>query len=61
MLVMVMCKVVKSDQSSLCALRVAENPNFHHADSEDSDQMPSLILVLAGRACHKVAHFGQAR
>ena len=33
-------------QSSLCAQRVAKDPNFLHADSEDSDQtgwMPRLI------------------
>ena len=41
-----------SDQSSLCALKVAKDPSFLHADIEDSDQtgqMPRLILVFAGR------------
>ena len=36
---------------------VAEDPMFHHADSEDSDQtgrMPRLIWVFAGRTCHFV-------
>ena len=42
----------QSDQSSLCAWWVAKDPNFPHADSEDSDQtgrMPRLIWVFAGR------------
>ena len=37
--------------SSLCAQWVAKNPNFLHADSENSDQtgrMPRLIWVFAG-------------
>ena len=41
-----------SDQSSLCAQRVANDPSFLHADIEDSDQtgrMPRLILVVTGR------------
>ena len=41
----------QSDQSSLCAQWVAKDPNFLHADSEDSDQtgrMPRLIWVFAG-------------
>ena len=36
---------------------VAKDPNFLHADSEDSDQtgrMPRLIWVFAGRTCHFV-------
>ena len=40
----------QSDQSLLCALRVAKDPNLVQMDSEDSDQtgrMPRLILVLA--------------
>ena len=41
-----------ASESSLCARRVAKNPSFLHADSEDSDQtwrMPRLIWVFAGR------------
>ena len=37
--------------------RVLKDPNFLHADSEDSDQtgrMPRLIWVFAGRTCHLV-------
>ena len=44
-------------ESSLCAQWVAKDPNFLHADSEDSDQtrwMPRLIWVFAGRTCHFV-------
>ena len=44
-------------ESSLCAQRVAKDPSFHHADSEDSDQtgrMPRLIWLFAGRTCHFV-------
>ena len=39
-------------ESSLCAQRVAKDPSFLHADSEDSDQtwrMRRLIWVFAGR------------
>ena len=39
-------------ESSLCAVWVAKDPKFLHADSEDSDQtarMPRLICVFAGR------------
>ena len=39
-------------ESSLCALWVAKDLSFLHADSEDSDQtgrMPRLIWVFAGR------------
>ena len=39
------------DQSSLCALWVAKDQRFLHADSENSDQtgrMPRLIWVFAG-------------
>ena len=39
-------------ESSLCAQCVAKDPNFLHADSEDSDQtgrIPRLIWVFAGR------------
>ena len=42
----------QSDQSSLCAQLVAEDPVFLHANSEDSDQtgrMPRLTWVFAGR------------
>ena len=38
--------------SSLCALWVAKDPSFLHADSEDSDQtgrMPRMIWIFAGR------------
>ena len=38
--------------SSLCTQRVAKDPSFLHADSDDSDktgQMPRLIWVFAGR------------
>ena len=38
---------------SLCTQRVAKDPSFLHADSEDSDltgQMPRLIWVFAGHA-----------
>ena len=44
-------------ESSLCALWVAKDPKFLHADSEDSDQterMPRLIWVFAGQICHFV-------
>ena len=44
-------------ESSLCALWVAKDPSFLHADSEDSDQtgrMPRLIWVFTGRTCHFV-------
>ena len=44
--------IAQSDLSSLCAYRVAKDPGFLHADSEDSDQtgrMPRLIRILAGR------------
>ena len=44
-------------ESSLCAQRVAKDPGFLHADSEDSVQtgrMPRLICVFAGRTCHFV-------
>ena len=37
-------------ESSLCAQWVAKDPNFLHADSQDSDQtgrMPRLIWVIA--------------
>ena len=39
-------------ESLLCAQRVAKDPDFLHADSEDTDQtgrMPRLIIVFAGR------------
>ena len=39
-------------ESSMSIQRVAKNPRFLHADSEDSDQtgrMPRLIWVFAGR------------
>ena len=44
-------------ESLLCVQWVANDPNFLHADSEDSDQtgrMPRLIWVFAGRTCHLV-------
>ena len=44
-------------ESSLCTQWVAKDPNFLHADSEDSDQtgrMSRLIWVFAGRTCHFV-------
>ena len=44
-------------ESSLCAQWVAKDPNFLHADSEDSDQtgrMPRLVRVFTGRTCHFV-------
>ena len=47
----------QSDRSSLCALGVAKDPSFLHADSEDSDQsgrIPRLIWVFDGRTCHFV-------
>ena len=43
--------------SLLCAQWVAKDPNFLHADSEDSDQTgrkPRLIWVFAGRTRHFV-------
>ena len=47
-------------ESELCALWVAKDPNFLHADSEVSDQtgqMPRLIRVLAGCwFCPAMAH-----
>ena len=30
--------LAQSDQSSLCALRIAKDPRLLHADSKDSDQ-----------------------
>ena len=43
----------QSDQSSLCAQRVAKAPRFLHADSKNSDQTggrtPRLIWVFTGR------------
>ena len=47
----------QSDQSSLCAQWVAEDPSFLYADSENSDQigqMSKLIWVFAGRTDHFV-------
>ena len=41
-------------ESSLCAQWVAKDPVLLHADSEDSDQMPRLIWVMAGRTGHFV-------
>ena len=44
-------------ESSLCAQWVAKDPSFLHVDSENSDQtgqMPRLIWVFAGCACHFV-------
>ena len=44
-------------ESSLCAQRVAKDPRFLHADSEDSDQtgqLPRLIWAFAGRTGHSV-------
>ena len=44
-------------QSSLCAQWVAKDPSFLHVDSEDSEQterMPRLLWVFAGRTCHSV-------
>ena len=44
-------------ESSLSAQWEANDPNFLHADSKDSDQtgrMPRLIWVFAGRTCHFV-------
>ena len=44
-------------ESSQCAMCVAKNPSFLHADSEDSDQtgqMPRLIWVFTGRTCYFV-------
>ena len=54
----------QSDQSLLCAQWVVRDPNFLHADSEDSDQtgwMSRLIIVFTGRTsfcwfCREVAH-----
>ena len=43
-----------SDQSLLCALRVAKDPVLLHEDSDDADhmwQMPRLIWVFAGCTC----------
>ena len=44
-------------ESSLCAQWVAKDLMFLHGDSEDFDQterMPRLIGVFAGRTCHIV-------
>ena len=44
-------------ESLLCALLVAKDPNFLHADSQNSDQtgwMPRLIWVFAGHTDHFV-------
>ena len=49
------CASAQSDQSSLCARWVANDPSFLHADSEDSDQtgrIRRLFWVFAGRTCH---------
>ena len=52
-------------ESSLCAQRVANDPSFLQADSQNADQtgwMPRLIWVFAGRTrhfvgfCHDAAH-----
>ena len=37
----------QSDQSSLCAQWVANDPVLLHADSEDSDQAGRILLVLS--------------
>ena len=47
----------QSDQSSLCALCIAKDPNLLQADSKDSDQtrqMPRMIQVFARRTHHFV-------
>ena len=44
-------------ESLLCAHWEAKNPRFLHVNSEDCDQnvqMPRLIWVFTGRACHFV-------
>ena len=44
-------------ESSLCAQWVDKDTSFLHPDNEDSDQterMPRLICVFAGRTCHFV-------
>ena len=41
-------------ETSPCAQWVAKDPSFLHADSKDWSQMPRLIWVFAGRACHFV-------
>ena len=44
-------------ESSLCALRIAKDPSYLHADSEAPNQtgrMPRLTWVFAGRTCHFV-------
>ena len=50
----------QSDQSLLCALWIAKDPRFLHADNEDSDQtgwMPRLIWVFIGHIGHFVGFF----
>ena len=52
-----MTKPTKYLCTQLWVLRVAKDPMLIHADSEVSDQtewMPRLIWVLAGRTCHFV-------
>ena len=41
-------------ESSLCIQRVAKDPNFMHADSDQTGRMSRLIWVFAGRTCHFV-------
>ena len=51
------CALIEDSESSLCAQWVAKDPMFLYADSEDADQteqMPRLICVFAGRTCHFV-------
>ena len=51
-----------SSESSLCTQWVAKGPNFHHADSEDSDQTGQADLSLRWAHipfcwfCHEAAH-----
>ena len=51
------CASTKSNQSSLCALRVDKNPNCLRADIENYDQtgrIPSLVWVFAWPTGHFV-------
>ena len=51
-----------SDESSLCAQKVANDPSFFHADSEDfqTGRMPRMIWVFAGRTSHFLGFWHEA-
>ena len=41
---------IKPKESSLCAQRIAKDPNFLHADSEDWSDWADLSLFMGTRA-----------